>query len=122
MLRNWAGNVEFRAGALHRPRTVAELQRLVAGSARVRAIGTGHSFSRVADTTGDLISVADLPAVVEIDEAGPSATVSAGLRYSDVAPRLHAAGFALANLASLPHLSVAGAVATGTHGSGNANQ
>lgn len=122
MLRNWAGNVEFRAASLHRPRTVAELQRMVAGSTRLKAVGTAHSFSRVADTTGDLISVADLPPVIEIDQAGRSATVSAGLRYSDVAPRLHAAGLALANLASLPHLSVAGAIATGTHGSGNTNQ
>lgn len=122
MLRNWAGNVQFRAAACHRPRTVAELQRLVAGSAGVKAVGTAHSFSRVADTTGDLISVADLPPAVEIDRAGPSATVSAGLRYSDIAPRLHAAGFALANLASLPHLTVAGAVATGTHGSGSTNR
>ena len=122
MLRNWAGNVEFGAGAFHRPRTVAELQRLVAGSARVKAVGTAHSFSRVADTTGDLISVAGLPPGIYIDPASPSATVSAGLRYSDIAPPLHAAGYALANLASLPHLSVAGAVATGTHGSGNGNQ
>jgi xylitol oxidase len=122
MRRNWAGNVEFRAGAFRRPRTVAELQRLVAGSARVRAVGTAHSFSRIADTTGDLISVAGLPPGIEIDPDGPAATVSAGLRYSDIAPRLHAAGFALANLASLPHLSVAGAVATGTHGSGTTRQ
>jgi alditol oxidase len=122
MLRNWAGNVEFGARAFHRPRTVAELQRLVAGSVRVKAVGTAHSFSRVADTTGDLISLAGLPPVLQIDPAGPSVTVGAGLRYSDIAPRLNAAGFALANLASLPHLSVAGAVATGTHGSGNANQ
>jgi alditol oxidase len=120
--RNWAGNVEFRAGAVHRPRSVPEVQRLVAGSKRVKAVGTAHSFSRAADTTGDLIYVTDLPPAVEIDPAGPSVTVSAGQRYSDIAPRLHAAGYALASLASLPHLSVAGAVMTGTHGSGDGNQ
>jgi alditol oxidase len=121
MRANWAGNVEFRATAFHRPRSVAEVQRLVAGSARIRALGTGHSFSRVADTDGDLVSLAGLPPQIEIDTGGLAVRVSAGLRYSDIAPRLHAAGLALENLASLPHITVAGAVATGTHGSGNRN-
>jgi alditol oxidase len=120
-LVNWAGNVRFQTTTLHRPQSVAQLQRLVAGSARIRALGTAHSFSRIADTTGDLVSVASLPPVVELDIAGAAVKVSAGLRYSDIAPRLNAAGHALANLASLPHISVAGAVASGTHGSGDAN-
>ena len=119
---NWAGNVTFRASAIRRPGSVPELQRLVATTDRIRALGTAHSFSRVADTTGELVSIADLPPRFDLDPGRNSVTVSAGLRYSDVAPRLDAAGFALANLASLPHISVAGAVATGTHGSGNANQ
>jgi alditol oxidase len=119
---NWAGNVQFRAATVYRPASVPELQRLVASSARIRALGTAHSFSLVADTDGDLVSLAGLPPVVDIDTARATAQVSAGLRYSDIAPRLHAAGLALANLASLPHISVAGAVATGTHGSGDANQ
>ena len=119
---NWAGNVTFRASAIRRPGSVPELQRLVATTDRIRALGTAHSFSRVADTTGELVSIADLPPRFDLDPGSNSVTVSAGLRYSDVAPRLDAAGFALANLASLPHISVAGAVATGTHGSGNGNQ
>ncbi|HEV2885454.1 MAG TPA: FAD-binding protein, partial [Jatrophihabitans sp.] len=68
-LRNWAGNVEFAAARFHRPTSVAELRALVAGSRRVRALGTGHSFNRIADTTGDLISLAGLPAVLEVDSA-----------------------------------------------------
>jgi alditol oxidase len=120
-LVNWAGNVRFRAAAAHRPASVAQLQQLVARSARIRAIGTAHSFSLVADTTGDLVSLAGLPPVIEVDSGGAAVQVSAGLRYSDITPRLDAAGLALANLASLPHIGVAGAVATGTHGSGNAN-
>jgi len=100
---------------------VTELQRLVAGNSRVRALGTGHSFSRLADTSGDLISVAGLPPLVEIDTAGAAVTVGGGLRYSDITGPLHAAGRALRNLGSLPHISVAGACATGTHGSGVAN-
>jgi alditol oxidase len=121
-LANWAGNVKFRAAAVHRPASVPELQRLVAGSARIRALGTAHSFSLVADTDGDLVSLAGLPPVVDADTTAAAVRVSAGLRYSDIAPRLHAAGLALGNLASLPHICVAGAAATGTHGSGDANR
>ena len=118
---NWAGNVVFSAVRYHRPSSLAELQRVVAGSSRARALGTGHSFSRLADTSGDLISVAGLPPLVEIDTAAAAVTVGAGLRYSDIAGPLHAAGRALHNLGSLPHISIGGACATGTHGSGVAN-
>jgi alditol oxidase len=120
-LTNWAGNVTFSASRIHRPASLPELQRLVAGSKRVRALGTGHSFSRVADTTGDLVSLAGLPDVMAVDAGRATVTVSAATRYGELAPRLHAAGFALRNLGSLPHISVAGACATGTHGSGDSN-
>jgi xylitol oxidase len=118
---NWAGNVVFGAECSHRPGSVPELQRLVAGSRRARALGTGHSFSRLADTSGDLISVAGLPRRIETDTARAAVTVGAGLRYSDITGPLHAAGLALHNLGSLPHISVAGACATATHGSGVTN-
>src|SRR5579859_371273 len=118
---NWAGNVTFRAAGLHRPASVPELQRLVAGRPRVRALGTGHSFSEIADTQGDLISLAGLPPVIEIDGERHTVTVSAGLRYGEVASTLDRAGQALRNLGSLPHISVAGSCATGTHGSGDGN-
>jgi xylitol oxidase len=118
---NWAGNVTFSTTRLHRPASVDELQELVSGGERVRALGTGHSFSRIADTTGDLISVAGLPATIEIDEARAKVTVAAGVRYGELARQLHERGFGLRNLGSLPHISVAGACATGTHGSGITN-
>lgn len=118
---NWAGNVEFSAAAVHHPSTYADLQRIVAGSASVRVVGTGHSFNRIADTTGDLVSLARLPAQFDVDTAAVSVRVSGGQRYGDIVQHLHAAGFALPNLASLPHISIAGAVATGTHGSGVRN-
>ena len=118
---NWAGNVVFSAARYHRPSSVAELQRLVAESRQARVLGTGHSFSPLADTPGDLISLAALPRLVEIDTAAAAVMVGAGLRYSDVAGPLQAAGRALRNLGSLPHISIAGACATGTHGSGVAN-
>ncbi len=118
---NWAGNITFSAERFHRPASAGELQRLVAGTRRIRALGTGHSFSRIADCPGDLVSVAGLPKVIQIDPGRATVTVSAGLRYGELAERLNEAGWALRNLGSLPHISVAGACATGTHGSGDAN-
>ncbi|MEU4286586.1 D-arabinono-1,4-lactone oxidase [Kribbella sp. NPDC026596] len=115
---NWAGNVSF-ASALERPRSVAEVQELVAGSEKVRVLGTGHSFNRIADSAGVLLTVADLPKVVEVGERG--VTVSAGLRYGEITAVLEQHGLALHNLGSLPHISVAGACSTGTHGSGDTN-
>ena len=120
-LTNWAGNVTFSARTIHRPTSLAALQRLVAGSERIRALGSGHSFSRLADTPGDLVSVAGLPKIVRVDAERATVTVSAGLTYAELAPHLHAAGHALRNLGSLPHISIAGTCATGTHGSGNSN-
>src|SRR5215467_10107316 len=120
-LTNWAGNVTFSARRIHRPASLAALQRLVAGSERIRALGSGHSFSRLADTPGDLVSVAGLPKIVRVDAERATVTVSAGLTYAELGPRLHAAGYALRNLGSLPHISIAGTCAAGTHGSGDSN-
>ncbi|MFB4311569.1 FAD-binding protein [Actinomadura sp. GTD37] len=116
---NWAGNVVYGAVRTHRPESVDELRRLVAGCRRVRALGSGHSFSLVADTAGDLVRLDGLPPAVEIDAERSTATVAAGMRYADVAAELHRHGYALPNMASLPHISVAGSCATGTHGSGD---
>ena len=116
---NWAGNVTFGAQRFDEPSSLAGLRQLVARGERVRALGSGHSFNRLADTPGDLVGVAGLPRLIEIDEADGSVTVGAGLRFAEVAAALHRAGRALRNLASLPHISVAGACATATHGSGD---
>jgi alditol oxidase len=118
---NWAGNIAFTARRFHQPASLRELQGLVAGSERVRALGTGHSFNRIADTPGDLVSVAGLPKIMDVDAEQATVTISGGLRYGELAGRLHEAGYALRNLGSLPHISIAGACATGTHGSGDAN-
>ena len=117
-LTNWARNVRFRAEQLHRPSSIAELQQLVSKSARVRALGTGHSFNEIADTTGDLVSVAGLPTRLDIDAQARTVTVSGGIRFAELGRELHQAGFAIPNTASLPHISVAGGCSTGTHGSG----
>lgn len=118
MIANWAGNVRFQPRRLHRPRSMEELRRALDGHGRVRAVGSAHSFNRVADTQGVLIDLAGMPRGVDIDSAGRRARVSGGWTYGELCPRLHAAGWALDNLASLPHVSLAGACATATHGSG----
>ncbi len=119
--RNWARNIEYGAAQFHEPTSVAEVQSVVAVSAKVRAVGSRHSFNTIADTTGDQISLAALPRIVDIDAEAHTVTIDGGIRYGELATYLHEHGWALANLASLPHISVAGACATGTHGSGTGN-
>jgi xylitol oxidase len=121
-LTNWAGSVTFQADDVRRPDSLERLRRLVADSGKVRALGSGHSFNDIADTPHTLVSLAELPELFEIDTAARAVKVSASLRYAEVGRRLDEQGQALHNLASLPHISVAGSVATATHGSGDANK
>lgn len=118
---NWARNITFNADRVETPRSVEQLQELVSRCDRVRALGSGHSFSDIADVPGVLVSLADLPQRVQIDAERSTATVSAGIRYTELCQRIHANGYALHNLGSLPHISVAGSCATATHGSGDGN-
>ena len=120
--RNWAGNITFAASSLQRPASIDEVGPAVARADRVRVLGSAHSFNRIADTTGAQLTTADLPAQVEIDPDSATVTVNGGARYGEFVEQLDAAGWGLRNLASLPHISVAGAVATGTHGSGDGNR
>lgn len=122
MERNWAGNIEYSASAIQYPRTLQQLQELVRSSERVRALGSRHSFNDIADSAGRLIALTGLEGDVVIDPSARTVTFPAGTRYGDLAIKLESAGWALANLASLPHISVAGAVATSTHGSGDNNK
>ncbi|MEY2849479.1 MAG: hypothetical protein RI885_2146 [Actinomycetota bacterium] len=117
---NWAGNLAFAAAAPHEPTSIPELQRLVARSRSLRALGSRHSFNAIADGA-EQVSVARLARELVIDAEASTVTVSAGARYGDFVEQLDAAGWALHNLASLPHISVAGAISTGTHGSGDVN-
>lgn len=119
--RNWAGNLTYRAATLAHPTSVDEVRAVLAQGGPVRVLGSRHCFNDIADTDGTLIALDRLPVVFEVNEERDAVRVSAGLRYGDLAPLLDAEGLALANLASLPHISIAGAVATGTHGSGDAN-
>ena len=118
---NWAGNITYSASDLVRPASLAELQQIVADADRLRVVGSRHSFSTVADTTGVLLDLSDLRRDVQIDPDRRTAVVTGASRYGEITPRLAADGFALPNLGSLPHISIAGACATGTHGSGDGN-
>ena len=117
MLRNWSDTVDLR-GTVATPRSTAEVAELVRGADRVLALGSAHSFSPVAVTPGLHIETAALPADIAVN--GTTVTVSAGMTYATLGRELHARGLGLAAMASLPHITVGGAIATGTHGSGDA--
>ncbi|CAL4861208.1 FAD-binding protein [Microbacterium sp. MM2322] len=119
---NWSRNIRYSAARLVAPRTVDELREVVAASDSVKALGSRHSFTRIADTGGTLVSTAELDLPIQVDAAHKRVRVGGGVRYGELAQELDRQGWALANLASLPHISVAGAVSTGTHGSGVANR
>ncbi len=119
--QNWAGNYRFAAAHIHCPDSIDAVRRLVAASPKIRAIGARHSFNGIADSPGDLVDLAAIPPDPVIDRERRTVTVGAGVSYSILAEWLQRQGHALHNLASLPHITVAGAIATGTHGSGDRN-
>jgi alditol oxidase len=117
---NWSGNYRYSTDKVFQPATVAEVQDAVRSVAGVRALGTRHSFHGIADSQVAQISTLKLRDVV-VDAKARMAIVGAGIRYGDLALLLDAEGFALHNMASLPHISVGGACTTATHGSGRGN-
>jgi alditol oxidase len=114
---NWAGNLNYSTDQLHTPATIEEVQEVVKRCTKLRALGTRHSFSTIADSTQNQVSLKALDSI-DIDEKARTATVGAGVKYGQLAPIIDKRGYALHNLASLPHISVAGAISTATHGSG----
>lgn len=121
MPQNWAGTHVYTAPRIAAARTIDDVQRLVREGGPVHALGTRHSFTDLPDTTGTLIDLAGLAGGFVLDEAGARVEVAAGTRYGELALWLEHRGWALHNLGSLPHISVGGATATGTHGSGDRN-
>lgn len=118
---NWAGNYRYAASKLYIPKDVGEIRSLIKDCDRVKVVGSRHSFNDIADSPASQISTEDLNSDISIDADAMTATVESGLRYGHFCSFLHDSGFALHNLASLPHISVAGACATATHGSGVKN-
>jgi xylitol oxidase len=117
----WAGTHVFAAPALVDALSIDEVRAAVAAGGPVRALGTRHSFHDLADTAGTLVTVTGIPAEPVLDEQTREVTVGAGTRYGVLARWLEDRGWALHNLGSLPHISIGGAIATATHGSGHAN-
>ena len=120
-LSNWAGNLEYSTGNVHYPKSLEEVQEVVKKCDKLKALGSRHSFSHIADSTENQVSLKEMNKVVAIDKAANTVTVEGGMKYGELAPYLHENGYALANLASLPHIGIAGACATATHGSGAKN-
>ena len=114
---NWAGNIHYSTDHVHTPATLDEVRDCVKKCSKLRALGSRHSFNRIADSNQNQVSLEHLNQI-DIDDKARTVTVGAGVRYGQLAPVIDAKGYALHNLASLPHISVAGAIATATHGSG----
>ena len=121
-LRNWAGTFAYSAGRVVYARTVDDVRHAVLEGGRVRALGTRHSFNDLADTTGTLISVSGIQPDPVLNPEARTVTIGAGVTYGALANWLEERGWALGNMASLPHITIGGAIATGTHGSGVGNQ
>ncbi|WP_348264150.1 FAD-binding protein [Telmatobacter sp. DSM 110680] len=115
--QNWAGNITYSTDHVHTPANIDEVREVVKTCTKLRALGSRHSFNRIADSNQNQLSLEHLNQI-DIDDKAHTVTVGAGVKYGQLAPVIDARGFAIHNLASLPHISVAGAIATATHGSG----
>lgn len=120
-LKNWAGNLEFSTNRLYNAATLEQVQALVKKYSKLKVLGSRHCFNRIADSTYNFISLPEMDKVVALDEKARTVTVGSAMKYGQLSPYLDSEGFALHNLASLPHISIAGACATATHGSGIKN-
>ncbi len=117
-LTNWAGNLTYSTNKLTNPATVQDVQRFVTNQSQFKVLGTRHCFNNIADSKHQFLNLSNLPADIEINAASHTVTLGSAVRYGQLADYLHQQGYGLHNLASLPHISVAGSTATATHGSG----
>src|SRR5450755_1631987 len=120
-LQNWSGNLTYSTSNVFYPKSVAEVQSLVKQLERLRGLGTRHCFNTIADSKYNLISSNNMNNIISLDVENKTVTVEGGIKYGELSPWLDKKGFALHNLASLPHISVAGSITTATHGSGVKN-
>jgi xylitol oxidase len=120
-LQNWAGNLNYSTRKVFYPESSEQISEIIRNNDRIKCLGSRHSFSKIADSNGVLVSTDKLNRVLAFDENKKTVTVEPGIKYGELAVYLQQKGFALPNLASLPHISVAGACATATHGSGVTN-
>jgi xylitol oxidase len=120
-LTNWAGNLEYSTASLYAAKSLEQVQDFVKKQAKLKVLGSRHCFNNIADSKDTFLSLKALDEIVSLDPQARTVTVGAGITYGQLSPLLHNKGFALHNLASLPHISVAGACTTATHGSGEKN-
>ncbi len=120
-LKNWAGNLEYSTDRLYSANSLEQVQSYVKKQGHLKVLGTRHCFNNIADSTHHLLSLKSMDEVVALEPEAHAVTVDAGMTYGQLCPLLHSKGFALHNLASLPHISIAGAISTATHGSGEKN-
>src|SRR5438105_1960604 len=120
-LKNWAGNFEYSTDRLYSATSLEQVREFVKKQGKLKVLGTRHCFNNIADSPDYLLSLKSMDQVVTLDQGSRSVTVNAGISYGQLCPYLHSKGFALHNLASLPHISVAGSCSTATHGSGIKN-
>ena len=120
-LTNWAGNLTYSTGNVHYPTSTEQIQQIIRSAPGLRGLGSRHSFNKIADSKQTLVSLKGMKKIFSPDQSAGTITVEAGVRYGDICGYLHENGYGLHNLASLPHISIAGACATATHGSGVKN-
>ena len=120
-LTNWAGNLQYATERLYKATSLEDVQRFVRGNNQFKVLGTRHCFNDIADTASQFLSLKSLDKVVNLDRQTQTITIEAGISYGQLCPFIDQHGYALHNLASLPHISVAGACTTATHGSGSRN-
>src|SRR3984893_11835272 len=120
-LKHWAGNFEYSTESLYPANSLQQVREFVKPQSLLKVLGTRHCFNKIADSTSHLLSLKAMDEVVALDPEAHTVTVAAGMTYGQLSPYLHSEGFALHNLASLPHISVAGSCSTATHGSGEKN-
>jgi xylitol oxidase len=120
-LKNWTGNLEYSTERLYSANSLEQVQDFVRKHGKLKVLGTRHCFNNIADSTHDLLSLKSMDKMLALDPEARTVTIEAGMNYGQLCPYLDSKGFALHNLASLPHISVAGACSTATHGSGVKN-
>jgi len=120
-LKNWAGNIEYGTERLYSANSLEQVRSYVIEQSKVKVLGTRHCFNDIADSKNSFLSLKPMDEVVALDPDAHTVTINAGMTYGQLCPYLDGKGFALHNLASLPHISVAGACSTATHGSGEKN-
>ncbi len=120
-LKNWAGNVEYGTEQLYPAHSLEEVRAFVKKQPKLKVLGTRHCFNNIADSRDQFLSLKAMDQVVELDAKARTVTVQAGMSYGQLCPYLDKQGWALHNLASLPHIAIAGACSTATHGSGDKN-